>query len=46
MEGCHDPGNNLQRHGEGRYHDPYQERVPNSIVSLIEQGIAIVAGPA
>jgi aminoglycoside phosphotransferase (APT) family kinase protein len=36
-------GNNLQRHREGRYHDPYQERLPPSIRSLIDQGIELLA---
>lgn len=36
-------GNNLQRHREGRYHDPYQERLPDSIRSLIDQGIELLS---
>jgi aminoglycoside phosphotransferase (APT) family kinase protein len=30
---------NLRRHREGRYHDPYQERLPPTIASMIERAI-------
>jgi aminoglycoside phosphotransferase (APT) family kinase protein len=35
---------NLRRHREGRYVDPYQERLVPAIASLIDQGLAFMAG--
>jgi aminoglycoside phosphotransferase (APT) family kinase protein len=37
-------GHNLKRHREGRYHDPYQERLPPTILSLVDQGINLLGG--
>lgn len=35
-------GHNLKRHREGRYHDAFQERLPPSILALVEQGIELL----
>jgi aminoglycoside phosphotransferase (APT) family kinase protein len=35
---------NLRRHREGRYVDPYQERLVPAIASLIDQGLAFMSG--
>jgi aminoglycoside phosphotransferase (APT) family kinase protein len=35
---------NLRRHREGRHHDPYQERLPPTIASLVRRGIAALEG--
>ena len=32
-------GHNLKRHREGRYHDPYQERLPPTIASMVRRGL-------
>jgi aminoglycoside phosphotransferase (APT) family kinase protein len=32
-------GHNLRRHREGRHHDPYQERLPSTILRLVDRGI-------
>ncbi len=35
-------GHNLRRHREGRHHDPYQETLPPTILSLVDQGLEIL----
>jgi aminoglycoside phosphotransferase (APT) family kinase protein len=35
---------NLRRHREGRHHDPFQEKLPPTIASLIDRGLGILAG--
>jgi len=35
-------GHNLKRHREGRHHDPYQETLPPTILSLVDQGLEIL----
>jgi aminoglycoside phosphotransferase (APT) family kinase protein len=37
-------GHNIKRHRDGRYHDPYQERLAMAVTSLIDQGIDFVQG--
>ena len=34
-------GHNLKRHREGRYHDPYQERLPPTIASMVARGLEV-----
>lgn len=33
---------NLRRHREGRHHDPFQERLPPTIASLVERGLRTI----
>lgn len=37
-------GHNLKRHLEGRYHDPYQERLPPTILALADAALALLRG--
>jgi aminoglycoside phosphotransferase (APT) family kinase protein len=37
-------GHNLRRHREGRHHDPYQERLPATILRLVDRGLDRLAG--
>ena len=38
-------GHNLRRHREGRHHDPAQEKLPLTIVQLLESGLDRLARP-
>lgn len=35
-------GHNLRRHREGRYHDPFQERLPPTIMRLVDHGLEVL----
>lgn len=37
-------GHNLKRHLEGRYHDPYQERLPPTILALADAALELLEG--